>query len=112
MTGRYATDPDYGTKLNSLINTYNLTRFDTPSTGSATTTTTSTTTTTTTTTSTSSSSSATGADTNSSQTYTVVSGDTLWDIAQKFGMSVDDLMAKNGMSMSSYSLLVGQELNV
>ncbi|MCZ1935425.1 LysM peptidoglycan-binding domain-containing protein, partial [Enterococcus faecium] len=45
-------------------------------------------------------------------TYTVVSGDTLWDIAQKFGMSVDDLMAKNGMSMSSYSLLVGQELNV
>ena len=98
--------------MNSLINTYNLTRFDTPSTGSATTTTTSTTTTTTTTTSTSSSSSATGADTNSSQTYTVVSGDTLWDIAQKFGMSVDDLMAKNGMSMSSYSLLVGQELNV
>ncbi len=112
LTGRYATDPDYGTKLNSLINTYNLTRFDTPSTGSATTTTTSTTTATTTTTSTSSSSSTTGTDTNSSQTYTVVSGDTLWDIAQKFGMSVDDLMAKNGMSMSSYSLLVGQELNV
>lgn len=39
LTGRYATDPNYGAKLNSLINTYNLTRFDTPSTGSATTTT-------------------------------------------------------------------------
>ena len=110
LTGRYATDPNYGAKLNSLINTYNLTRFDTPSTGSATTTT-STTTTTTTTTSTSSSST-TDVNTNNGQTYTVVSGDTLWDIAQKFGMSVDDLMAKNGMSMSSYSLLVGQELNV
>lgn len=96
--------------MNSLINTYNLTRFDTPSTGSATTIT-STTTTTTTTTSTSSSST-TDVNTNNGQTYTVVSGDTLWDIAQKFGMSVDDLMAKNGMSMSSYSLLVGQELNV
>lgn len=33
LTGRYATDPNYGAKLNSLINTYNLTRFDTPSTG-------------------------------------------------------------------------------
>ncbi|MCZ1935552.1 LysM peptidoglycan-binding domain-containing protein, partial [Enterococcus faecium] len=80
LTGRYATDPNYGAKLNSLINTYNLTRFDTPSTGSATTTT-STTTTTTTTTSTSSSST-TDVNTNNGQTYTVVSGDTLWDIAQ------------------------------
>ena len=101
LTGRYATDPGYGAKLNSLINTYNLTRFDTPSSG----TTTTTSTTTTTTTSTTSSSSG-------SQTYKVVSGDTLWDIAQKFGLSVDDLMAKNGMTMSNYSLLVGQEINV
>ena len=104
LTGRYATDPGYGAKLNSLINTYNLTRFDTPSSGT-TTTTTSTSTTTTTTTSTTSS-------TSGSQTYKVVSGDTLWDIAQKFGLSVDDLMAKNGMTMSNYSLLVGQEINV
>ena len=105
LTGRYATDPNYGSKLNTLINTYNLTRFDTPSTGSTTTTTTSSSTTTTTT----SSSTTT---TTSSQSYTVVSGDTFWDIAQKFGLSVDDLMAKNGMSMSNYSLVVGQELNV
>ncbi|MBF8807986.1 MAG: glucosaminidase domain-containing protein [Enterococcus lacertideformus] len=102
LTGRYATDPGYGVKLNSLINTYNLTRFDKPSTGSATTTTSKTTTTSTTTTVSSS----------GSQTYKVVSGDTLWDIAQKFGLSVDDLMAKNGMSMSNYSLLVGQELTI
>ena len=87
--------------MNSLINTYNLTRFDTPSSGTTTTTSTTTTTTTSTTSSTS-----------GSQTYKVVSGDTLWDIAQKFGLSVDDLMAKNGMTMSNYSLLVGQEINV
>ncbi|MEY8444716.1 glucosaminidase domain-containing protein [Enterococcus ratti] len=104
LTGRYATDPSYGVKLNALINTYNLTRFDTPSTGSTNTTTSTTITSTTSTTTTVSSS--------SKQTYKVVSGDTLWDIAQKFGMSVDDLMAKNGMSMSNYSLLVGQELNI
>lgn len=104
LTGRYATDPNYAYKLNELISTYNLTRFDTPSTGSTTTSTTSTTTTSTTTSTTTT--------TSSNQTYTVVSGDTLWDIAQKFGMSVDDLMAKNGMTMSNYSLLVGQEINV
>ncbi|EOT35403.1 glucosaminidase domain-containing protein [Enterococcus durans] len=108
LTGRYATDPDYGTKLNSLINTYNLTRFDTPSTGSTSSSTSTTTTTSTTKTTTTSSKST----ASSGGTYTVVSGDTLWDIAQKYGMSVDDLMAKNGMSMSNYSLLVGQELNV
>jgi len=30
LTGRYATDPDYGQKLNALIEAYNLTQFDTP----------------------------------------------------------------------------------
>ncbi|SFK37267.1 N-acetylmuramoyl-L-alanine amidase [Marinilactibacillus piezotolerans] len=28
LTGRYATDPEYNTKLNSIISTYDLTRFD------------------------------------------------------------------------------------
>ena len=28
LTGRYATDPDYNTKLNNIIKTYDLTRFD------------------------------------------------------------------------------------
>lgn len=28
LTGRYATDPEYNTKLNSIISRYNLTRFD------------------------------------------------------------------------------------
>lgn len=33
LTGRYATDIYYGQKLNSLIDTYDLTRFDVPKTG-------------------------------------------------------------------------------
>ena len=33
-------------------------------------------------------------------------GDTLWDIAQKYGMSVDDLMAKNdGSGLSRWTVL-------
>lgn len=35
LTGRYATDPGYAGKLISLIQTYNLTRFDTPGAGTA-----------------------------------------------------------------------------
>ena len=109
MTGRYATDPTYGDKLNSLISTYNLTRFDTPSTGAVSSTTTTTTTTTTSST-TQSSYDESAQSTGTGQTYTVVSGDSLWGIAQKFGMTIDDLMAKNGLS--DYSLMVGQELTV
>lgn len=109
LTGRYATDPTYGDKLNSLISTYNLTRFDTPSTGAVSSTTTTTTTTTTSST-TQSSYGESAQSTGTGQTYTVVSGDSLWGIAQKFGMTIDDLMAKNGLS--DYSLMVGQELTV
>ncbi|ALV21555.1 N-acetylmuramoyl-L-alanine amidase [Carnobacterium antarcticum] len=32
LTGKYATDPTYGTKLNNIIETYNLTQFDNKST--------------------------------------------------------------------------------
>ncbi|EPH95505.1 MULTISPECIES: glucosaminidase domain-containing protein [unclassified Enterococcus] len=111
LTGRYATDPGYAGKLNYLISLYDLTRFDTPSTNSSASASTSTTVTTTTTTSTTTSSSSTSRSSSTSgQTYTVASGDTLWDIAQRFGTDIDDLMAKNGLS--DYSLLVGQELSV
>lgn len=34
-------------------------------------------------------------------TYTIVAGDTLWSIADRFGISVDDLMAANGLDSSS-----------
>ena len=42
--------------------------------------------------------------------YTVRSGDTLWDIAQSQGTSVDDIKSLNGMSSSR--LKVGQKLRV
>ena len=99
LTGRYATDPGYAQKLNWLIETYQLTRFDTPSTGATTTsvTTTQSTSTTTTTQST-------------GQSYVVASGDSLWDIASRFGTTVDQIMAANGLS--SDLIVVGQELIV
>ncbi|WP_291292244.1 glucosaminidase domain-containing protein [Enterococcus sp.] len=102
LTGRYATDPGYAQKLNWLIETYQLTRFDTPSTAATTTsvTTTQSTTTTTQTTQTQS----------TGQSYVVASGDSLWDIASRFGTTVDQIMADNGLS--SDLIVVGQELIV
>ena len=43
-------------------------------------------------------------------TYTVVKGDTLFGVAKKFGMTVDDLKTLNGLS--SNNLNIGQALNV
>lgn len=110
LTGRYATDPSYAAKLNSIINTYALYQYDSGSTGqtastsySSSSTTTSATTSTTTSTSTSTYSSATSK-------YTVKSGDTLSEIAQKYGTTVSSLMANNGLS--SDLILVGQTLTV
>ncbi|EAC2648652.1 LysM peptidoglycan-binding domain-containing protein, partial [Listeria monocytogenes] len=92
LTGRYATDPGYAQKLNWLIETYQLTRFDTGTTQSTAWSNTTSTTTSETTTSTYSGS------TSSAQSYQVASGDTLWDIANRFGTTVDALMASNGLS--------------
>src|SRR5699024_6717882 len=88
LVGRYATDPAYANKLNNLIATYNLTRFDVPYNGevvvppieddkdvepS------------------------TGDQNSNSTTYTVKSGDTLTHIALKYGMSVSELKQLNNL---------------
>ncbi|KAF1296025.1 N-acetylmuramoyl-L-alanine amidase [Enterococcus sp. JM4C] len=102
LTGRYATDPGYAGKLNWLISTYNLTRFDSQYSGYQTT-------------ATSYSDSSydqtggTGIAT-ATQSYTVQSGDTLWDIANTFGTTVDAISANNGLS--GYTIMIGQQLIV
>lgn len=71
LTGRYATDTTYADKLNSMIEKYNLTRFDQDT-------------------------------TNKDKTYTVAQGDTLQSIADKFNISVEDLMSINNLKTGSY----------
>lgn len=118
LTGRYATDPGYAGKLNYLISAYNLTQYDTPSWSQPTTATSQTTTsdvsyeetsyesTETTATETTATSTA----STSGEVYTVVSGDTLWDIASAYGITVDQLMENNGLTSDAIS--VGQQLAV
>ena len=96
--GTYATAPDYAEKLIKVIETYNLTAYDTGSSVQGTTDTG-----TITTTGTTSTATATG-------TYTVKSGDTLYRIAQNNNMSLDTLKSLNGLT--SNTIYVGQVLKV
>ncbi|MFV0557638.1 MAG: glucosaminidase domain-containing protein [Enterococcus sp.] len=110
LTGRYATDPSYNLKLNDLIQRYNLTQYDTPASGYSQTTTETSTSTPTTTTQTTNTTSTTSSASLTGGTYTVASGDTLWAIANAHGLSVDQLMAANGLT--SETVMVGQTLSV
>ncbi|GAA3263087.1 hypothetical protein LMG8520_1149 [Lactococcus lactis subsp. lactis] len=102
LTGKYATDPNYGASLNRIISQYNLTRFDgassagTSNTGGSTVTNTNNNSNTSTSTST------------SSNTYTVKSGDTLWGISQKYGISVAQIQSAN--NLKSTVIYIGQKL--
>lgn len=96
LAGRYATDPEYSTKLNWLIANFNLTAYDWGG-----------------------STDLSQADTSEenvsatvsgSQAHTVVSGDTLWGIAEQAGISVDQLMAMNGLTAEL--ITVGQVLQL
>lgn len=95
LAGRYATDPEYSSKLNWLIANFNLTAYDFGGTSNLT---------------------ETADEVNTStaslgnQSYTVVSGDTLWGIAEKAGVSVDQLMNMNGLTAEL--ITVGQVLQL
>ncbi|WP_188205165.1 LysM peptidoglycan-binding domain-containing protein [Desemzia incerta] len=105
LEGRYATDPTYAAKLNSLINEYNLTRFDVKQSGG--------------------SNGNTPApsipetqkpvdngnnNTENTSQYTVKSGDTLSAIARRYNTTVAKLKSLN--SLKSDTIYVGQKLAV
>ena len=48
---------------------------------------------------------------NSFQWHTVKKGDTLWDIAQTYGVSLNDLLALNGLNRSS-KIIIGNQLKI
>ncbi|KRL61781.1 muramidase family protein [Latilactobacillus fuchuensis] len=82
LQGRYATATNYASSLNRLIQQYNLTQYDTPGSSTGNNNTGSTTTPTT---------PATGTK------YTVKSGDSVWAIANKYGISTTDLISWNNI---------------
>lgn len=95
LTGRYATAPNYGNELISLIQTYGLTRFDTGTAATAVQTTTP----------------ATTSATTMGNSYTVQNGDSLWSVAQKNGVSFEQLLQLNGLTSNS-TIVPGQQLTI
>ncbi|MBL1227663.1 LysM peptidoglycan-binding domain-containing protein [Enterococcus sp. BWB1-3] len=103
LTGRYATDPAYGAKLNTLIEANNLTQYDTPSTDGNTGG------------NTDSSTDGTGTGGGSSSNnqdviHTVVSGDSLWALASKYGTTITNI--KNWNNLFGDTIYIGQKLVV
>jgi len=85
LQGRYATATNYASSLNRLIQQYDLTQYDTPgsSTGNNTG-------------DTGNNNGGTTTPTNGTK-YTVKSGDSVWGIANKFGISTTDLISWNNI---------------
>lgn len=112
LTGRYATDPGYASKLNNIITTYGLTQYDTPASGNAGggATTGGNNTGTTGSTSGSSNSGNTNSGSATSTTYTVQSGDSVWGISNKFGITMDQLIQWN--NIQNNFIYPGQKLTI
>ncbi|EJY44599.1 TPA: LysM peptidoglycan-binding domain-containing protein [Enterococcus faecium] len=112
LTGRYATDPGYASKLNNIITTYGLTQYDTPASGNAGggATTGGNNTGSTGSTSGSSNSGNTNSDSATSTTYTVQSGDSVWGISNKFGITMDQLIQWN--NIQNNFIYPGQKLTI
>lgn len=112
LTGRYATDPGYASKLNNIITTYGLTQYDTPASGNAGggSTTGGNNTGNTGSTSGSSNSGNTNSGSATSTTYTVQSGDSVWGISNKFGITMDQLIQWN--NIQNNFIYPGQKLTI
>jgi D-gamma-glutamyl-meso-diaminopimelic acid endopeptidase CwlS len=106
LTGRYATDPSYGTKLNNIISTYNLTQYDTPATNGNTGGNSNN--------SGNSGNNNTGGNTGGTSTtdvyHTVKAGDSLWALASKYNTTIANIKSWN--NLSSDTIYVGQKLIV
>lgn len=98
LTGTYATDPNYANALQSVISTYNLTVYDTPSYYAPDTSFEN-----------QSVDLVSSVSLSSGNTYKVQAGDTLWDLAQTHGTTVEKIMADN--NLSDYNIFVGEELH-
>ncbi|EGP4810493.1 LysM peptidoglycan-binding domain-containing protein [Enterococcus faecium] len=112
LTGRYATDPGYASKLNNIITTYGLTQYDTPASGNAGggATTGGNNTGSTGSTSGSSNSGNTNSGSATSTTYTVQSGDSVWGISNKFGITMEQLIQWN--NIQNNFIYPGQKLTI
>ncbi|EHS1287267.1 TPA: LysM peptidoglycan-binding domain-containing protein [Enterococcus faecium] len=112
LTGRYATDPGYAGKLNNIIATYGLTQYDTPASGNAGggATTGGNNTGSTGSTGGSSNSGNTNSGSATSTTYTVQSGDSVWGISNKFGITMDQLIQWN--NIQNNFIYPGQKLTI
>lgn len=112
LTGRYATDPGYASKLNNIITTYGLTQYDTPASGNAGggATTGGNNTESTGSTSGSNNSGNTNSGSATSTTYTVQSGDSVWGISNKFGITMDQLIQWN--NIQNNFIYPGQKLTI
>ena len=84
LTGRYATDTAYASKLNRIIEQFGLTKYDTETAVNMAEEIASNETTTTT-----------------GNSYTVVSGDSLYAIARKTGTPIQELLSLNGLNLNS-----------
>lgn len=94
LQGRYATDTSYAAKLNSIINQYNLTRYDGASTSQ-------------------NKPVVTPTSTNNTGgvSYTVKSGDTLGAIASRYGVTAQQLASWNGIKNVN-AIYVGQVIKI
>lgn len=107
LTGRYATDPSYAGKLNNIILTYGLTKYDTPASGNAGG---GATTGGNTNTGNTGSNANTGSTGTTSTTYTVKSGDSVWGISNSFGISMSQLIERN--NIKNNFIYPGQKLTI